>query len=344
MKRLGIAILGSGMVANVHAAALQEIAGADVRGVWGRNRPAAAAFAAKYQMATYSEFADVLADPTVDAVINCLPPGYHAEYGVQVAAAGKHLFVEKPIDISLERAERLVSAFRQRGLTLSVVFQNRFSPAAQKVKAALDAGLLGRLIQGDAYVKWYRSPEYYKANDWRGTHAIEGGGALINQAIHTIDLLQWFMGPVKSVSGHIRTAVHAIETEDLAVAVLEWQNGAVGVIEGATALWPGVKERLEIHGEKGFLTLEGGNITAWKVQGCEENDYLTPQKVSYGETNSPAISYVNHKAQIEDFLAAIGEQRDALVSGEEGTKALAIVLAIYASSRQGKAVAMDCRS
>ena len=344
MKRVGIAILGSGMVANVHASALQESAGADVRGVWGRNQAVASEFAAKYGMAVYPDFAAVLADPTVDAVINCLPPGYHAEYGVKAAAAGKHLFVEKPIDVSLEHAAQLVKAYRERGLTLSVVFQNRFSPAAQKVKAALDAGLLGRIIQGDAYVKWYRSPEYYKANAWRGTHAIEGGGALINQAIHTIDLLQWFMGPVKSICGHVRTAVHAIETEDLGVAVLEWQNGAVGVIEGSTALWPGVKEKIEIHGEKGFFTLEGGNITAWKVQGCEESEYLTPVKVSYGETNSPAISHVNHQAQLEDFIAAIKEKRDALVTGEEGTKALAIVLAIYASSRQGKTIVMDCRS
>jgi predicted dehydrogenase len=339
MKRVGIAIIGNGMVANVHAAALQEVGGADVRGVWGRNQASAAEFAAKYGMSAYPTYEAVLADPGVEAVINCLPPGYHADFGVRAAAAGKHLFVEKPIDVSLEKAAELIKAYRQRGLTLSVVFQNRFTPAAQKIKAALDAGLLGKIIQGDAYVKWYRSPEYYKANAWRGTHAIEGGGALINQSIHTIDLLQWFMGPVKTIVGHVRTSVHSIETEDLGVAVLEWQSGAVGVIEGSTALWPGVREKIEIHGEKGFIALEGGNITSWKVQGCEESDYVDQANVSYGMTNSPAISHVNHKAQLEDFIAAIKENRDALVTGEEGTKALEIVLGIYASSRQGKQIA-----
>jgi len=340
MKRLGIAIVGSGMVANVHAAALQEIASADVRGVWGRNSVAVKAFAEKYGISSYPSYEAVLVDPTVEAIINCLPPGYHSDFGIQAATSGKHLFVEKPIDVSLEKATKLVKAYRDKNLVLSVVFQNRFTPAARKVKAALEKGLLGRIIQGDAYVKWYRPPEYYKANTWRGTHAIEGGGALINQAIHAIDLLQWFMGPVKSIFGHVRTSVHSIETEDLGIAVLEWQSGAVGVIEGSTALWPGVKEKIEIHGEKGFIAIEGGNITAWKVQGCEESEYVESAKISYGATNSPAISHVNHKAQIEDFIAAVREGRDALITGEEGMKALAIVLGIYESSRQGKPVDM----
>lgn len=338
MKRMGIVIIGCGMVAHVHASALKEIDTAEVLGVWGRNPASAADFASKYGFNVYPTYESVLTDPHVDAVINCLPPGYHADFGIKAAAAGKHLLVEKPIDISLENAIQLVKAYRDQGLALAVVFQNRFAPAAQKVKAALDAGLLGRIIQGDAYVKWYRSPEYYRASAWRGTRSIEGGGALINQAIHTIDLLQWFMGPVKSVFGHVRTAVHSIETEDLGVAVLEWQSGAVGVIEGSTALWPGVREKIEIHGENGSIALEGGNITMWKVQGCEESEYVEPVKISYGATNSPAISHVNHKTQIIDFIDAIRENRDPLVTGEEGTKALSIVLGIYASAQQGNSV------
>ena len=336
MKKLGIAIIGSGMVAQVHAAALREIEIVGVRGIWGRNLSTANDLATKYGMTFYPTFESVLADPGIEAVIICLPPGYHAEFGVKAAAAGKHLLVEKPIETNLDKATQLIRAYQNKGLTLSVVFQNRFTPAAQKVKTALDAGLLGRLIQGDAYIKWYRSAEYYKANSWRGTTAIEGGGALINQAIHTIDLLQWFMGPVKSIFGRVQTAVHTIETEDTGLAVLEWQNGALGVIEGSTALWPGVKEKIEIHGEKGFIALEGGNITAWKVQGCEETDYVKPVKISYGQTNSPAISHVNHKAQLIDFISAIRENRDPQVTGEQGAKALAIVLAIYESSRQNQ--------
>lgn len=338
MRRLGIAIIGNGMVAHVHAAALRELETAEVYGVWGRNQTSATEFAVKYGITVYPTYEAVLEDPRVEAVINCLPPGYHADFGIRAAAAGKHLLVEKPIDISLEKAAQLVKAYRDRELVLAVVFQNRFTPAAQKIKKALESGLLGKIIQCDAYVKWYRSPEYYKANAWRGTQSIEGGGALINQAIHTIDLLQWFMGPVKSIFGHVRTAIHSIETEDLGVAVLEWQNGAVGVIEGSTALWPGVKEKIEIHGEKGFITLEGGNITAWKVHDCEEADYIDLAKAVYGATNSPAISHVNHKAQIADFIAAIRENRDPLVTGAEGIKSLAIVLGIYASSSKSTPV------
>lgn len=338
MKPLGIAVIGTGMVANVHVAALKEIAQADIRGVWSRNSDHRVAFASKHSILEFASYEAVLADASVEAVINCLPPGYHTEYGLKAAAAGKHMLVEKPIDVSLEAAKRLIEAYRAQKLTLAVVFQNRFTKAAQKVKAAVDSGLLGRLIQGDAYVKWYRAPSYYQANSWKGTLKIEGGGALMTQAIHTIDLLQWIMGPVHSIAGRVRTAVHTIESEDLAVAAVEWKNGAIGVIEGGTALWPGVKEKIEIHGEKGSITLEGGNITAWKVEGQVEADHVDAVKVSFGETNSPAISFVNHQAQIEDFIRAVREGVEPAVTGEEGLKALAIVLGVYQSAKQDTTV------
>jgi predicted dehydrogenase len=244
------------------------------------------------------------------------------------------------MDIDVAKARRLIAEYRARKLTLAVIFQNRFTPAAQRVKKALDAGLLGRLILGDAYVKWYRSPEYYKSNAWRGTWAVEGGGALINQAIHTIDLLQWFMGGVKSLSGMTRTSIHTIETEDLGVAAVEFTGGALGVIEGTTAVTPGYKERIELHGTKGSLTLKGGLVTGWQVEGCNEEDYLDVQKVSYGETNSPAIADVNHRAQLLDVVTAIREGRDPLVTGEEGIKSLQIVLGIYESARTGRKITL----
>jgi UDP-N-acetyl-2-amino-2-deoxyglucuronate dehydrogenase len=217
-----------------------------------------------------------------------------------------------------------------------VIFQNRFTPAAQKVKKAIDEGLLGRLILGDAYAKWYRSPEYYKSNPWRGTRSIDGGGALMMQAIHTIDLLQWLMGGVKSINGSVRTSVHRIESEDLGVATVEYHNGAIGVIEGA--IRPGFKDRIEIHGEKGSIILEGGNIREWKVEGCNEADYVDEEKVVYGATNSPAISPVNHKAQLQDVINAILGDREPLVNGEEGLKTLQIVLGIYESSEKKRRV------
>lgn len=332
MKQLNVAVIGCGMIANTHLLALQEIAAARVYGVWSRNSESMARFAQKYQVNTYPSYQAVLADPAVDTVLIALPPGVHVEYGLQAAAAGKNIILEKPMDIEVTKCRQLIKECRDRGVKLAVIFQNRYTPAAQTVKAALDQGLLGKIFLADAYVKWYRSPEYYKSSAWRGTWKLEGGGALINQAIHTIDLVQWFMGGAVSVCGNIKTVTHNIETEDLGVALVEYANGAIGVIEGSTAVVPGFKERVEIHGAKGSIILEGGNIREWKVDGCREADYVTPECVSYGDTNSPALSHVNHRAQLEEIVTAFLKGAEPLVNGEEGLKALQIVCGIYESA------------
>jgi UDP-N-acetyl-2-amino-2-deoxyglucuronate dehydrogenase len=330
---LGVAIVGcGGMIGGVHAVALKEIPDARLVGGWSRSAEKTKRFAEQHRNRAYRSYEELLGDPEVHAVSICLPSGHHADFGAKAAAAGKHVIVEKPIDITIPKATTLIEACRKADRKLAVIFQSRYTPAARKVKQALDRGLLGRLILGDAYVKWYRSPEYYKSNAWRGTKAIDGGGALINQAIHTIDLLQWLMGGIQRVSGLVQTSTHAIESEDLGVATVVYRNGAVGVIEGSTAIRPGFKERIEIHGEKGSVSLEGGNVTAWKVDGCNEAEYVDAQKVSYGSTSSPAISYVNHKAQFEEIVVAIQQNREPSVNGEEGIRSLQIVLGIYESS------------
>ncbi|MDU4959578.1 MAG: Gfo/Idh/MocA family oxidoreductase [Sporomusaceae bacterium] len=329
----GVAIIGAGMVAHTHVSALREIAGATICGVYSRSLEGTRAFAGEYGLSVYERFEDVLTDPAVTAVIICLPPGNHAEFCIAAAKAKKHVIVEKPMEITVARSRQMIVACRENGVSLSVIFQNRYTPAACRVKQALEAGALGRLLLADAYIKWYRSPAYYQSRNWRGTLAIEGGGALINQAIHTIDLLQWLAGGVRSVSGLVRTTTHAIEAEDLGVAMVEFVNGALGVIEGSTAILPSYKERIELHGEKGSIILEGGNIREWKVAGMEETDYVAAEKASYGVTDSPAISHVNHQAQLTEILAAIAHGRQPLVSGEEGLKALEIITAIYHSSK-----------
>jgi len=336
MAPVGIAMAGSGMIAGVHLAALKEIPDARIVGAWSLPPEETQRFSAQHQIRGYRSYDELLADPEVQAVIICLPSGHHADYGMRAASAGKHVIAEKPIDVTIAKARALIETCRKNDRRLSVIFQNRFTPAARKLRKALDQGLLGRLILGDAYVKWYRSPAYYTSNAWRGTKAIDGGGALINQAIHTIDLLQWMMGGAKRLCGLVRTSTHTIESEDLGVAVVEFSNGAVGVIEGSTAIQPGFKERIEIHGQKGSVILEGGNITAWKVEGCNEADYVDEQKVSYGSTSSPAISHVNHKAQLEEIVASIQKNVESSINGEEGLKALRIVLGIYESSAKGQ--------
>ena len=336
MAPVGIAMAGSGMIAGVHLAALKEIPDARIVGAWSLPPEETQRFSVQHQIRGYRSYDELLADREVQAVTICLPSGHHADYGMRAASAGKHVIVEKPIDVTIAKARALIETCRKNDRRLSVIFQNRFTPAARKLRKALDQGLLGRLILGDAYVKWYRSPAYYTSNAWRGTKAIDGGGALINQAIHTIDLLQWMMGGAKRLCGLARTSTHTIESEDLGVAVVEFSNGAVGVIEGSTAIQPGFKERIEIHGQKGSVILEGGNITAWKVEGCNEADYVDEQKVSYGSTSSPAISHVNHKAQLEEIVASIQKNTDSSVNGEEGLKSLQIVLGIYESSAKGQ--------
>jgi predicted dehydrogenase len=336
MATIGVAVAGCGMIGGVHVTALKEIPDARAVGAWSRSPERAQQFAAQHQIRGYRSYEELLADRAVDAVIIALPSGYHAEYGIKAAEAGKHVIVEKPIDVTEARARTLIDACRKAGRHLSIVFQNRYSSASQKVRKALDTGVLGKLVLGDAYIKWWRSTQYYASSPWRGTKAIDGGGALINQAIHTIDLLQWFMGGAKRVSGLVRTSTHAIESEDLGIATVEFLSGAVGVIEGTTAVQPGFKERLEIHGRKGSVTLEGGFVTSWKVEGCAEADYVDPQSVAVGGTASPAISHERHRAQLSDIIAAIQAGKPSPVSGEEGLKALKIVLGIYESSASGK--------
>jgi len=341
MATTGVAVVGCGMIGGVHVTALKEVPDARAVGAWSRSPERTQQFAAQHQIRGYKSYQELLADRAVDAVIIALPSGYHAEYGIKAAEAGKHVIVEKPIDVTEAKARSLIEACRKAGRHLSVVFQNRYAPASQKVRKALDAGLLGKLVLGDAYIKWWRSAQYYASSPWRGTKTIDGGGSLINQAIHTIDLLQWFMGGAKRVSGLVRTFTHAIESEDVGIATVEFLGGAVGVIEGTTAVQPGFTERLEIHGQKGSVTLEGGFVTSWKVEGCTEADYVDPQPASVGGTASPVISHERHQAQLTDIIAAIQAGKPSPVSGEEGLKALKIVLGIYESSATGRWVDVD---
>ena len=343
MAATGVAVAGCGMIGGVHATALQAIPGVAVAGAWSRSPERTRQFAEQHGIRGYQSYTELLNDPAVEVVVICLPAGYHMEYGIRAAQAGKHLIVEKPIEVTEAKARRLIEACRQADRQLSVVFQNRYAESALKVKRALESGALGRLVLGDAYVKWWRSPQYYSGTPWRGTKAIDGGGALITQAIHTIDLLQWFMGGVKRLSGLVRTSTHRMESEDIGVATVEFLNGAVGVIEGTTAVQPGFKERLELHGQKGSITLEGGFVTSWKVEGCLEAEFLDRQPVAVGGSASPVISHERHQAQLADILASLRAGRPSPVSGEEGLKALRIVLGIYESSATGRWVDVsDC--
>ena len=335
---IGFGLVGYGLIGKVHAEVIQSITGARLLAVCGRDRNRTGEFAARFETTGYTDYDDFLKHPGMEIVSICSPNGSHAELGIKAARVGKHVLVEKPIEINLARADRLIEACESAGVKLGVIFQSRFLPSARKIKNSIDQGRLGRLMLGDAYVKWYRVPEYYAPGSWHGTLSLDGGGALINQAIHTVDLLRWMMGPVEKVFA-IKAALRypQIEGEDTLVASLRFKNGALGVIEAATSAKPGFMRRLEISGERGTVILDGDKISCWTIDGeTEEAD--TGEQITDGSSNPAAISNEGHRRQIEDMIKAVSENRAPLIDGREGRKSLELVSALYESAMKGEAV------
>jgi len=348
-RTFGFGIIGCGVIAPFHARAIGELPNARLVAVADTVAERAEARGTEFGVDHGSDVDALLARPDVDAVSICVPSGQHAELGVRAAAAGKHVVVEKPIDVTLEAADRLIAACHEHGVGLTVISQHRFGPAVQRLRGLIDGGRLGRLVLGDAIVKWYRSQEYYDSGDWRGTWALDGGGCLMNQGVHYTDLLQWMMGPVDRVFAQTATAVHErIEVEDIAVAVLHFASGAVGVLQASTAVYPGLPERLEVTGTGGTVVIESGRMRACELkdekgetsaygtklrtdQGAEENG---------GAADPAAISHAGHRFQIADLLEAVETGRQPAITGEEARKPLELILAVYRSAREGREVSL----
>ncbi len=342
MSVIGFGIIGCGGISDVHAHAIQSIPEAKLVGFYNRTRPRAERQAKRYGVSWDLDLDRFLNRPGIDAVSVCTPSGTHGDLGILAAQAGKHVMVEKPIEVSLEKGRRLTAVCREAGVRLGVIYQSRFLPAVQRIQAAVQSGRLGKLLLGEAAVKWFRKPDYFRAGPWRATWSLDGGGALINQSIHTIDLLQYLMGPATSVFGFAEKLLHpSIEAEDTAVAVVKFRCGALGVIQGATSLRPGFPRRLELHGDAGSVLLEGDEIGRWDVPGTTGEK---PRQAVVQSPGSDPISasmrseVANHRRQFEDFIAAIRDGRPPLVDGEEGLKALEIVLAVYRSAQEKKRV------
>ena len=247
-NKLRIGIVGCGVIADIQAQAIRKSRNTELVSAFSRSKKNAHSFGEKYKIPRSTDWEQFISDPDMDAVSICTPNGNHLDYGEKAARAGKHVIVEKPIEVTLKRAKRLIDVCKGEGVQLAVIFQSRFMPQIQNLKQQLDNNVIGKLFMGDAYVKWFRSQEYYDSGMWRGTLKLDGGGALINQSIHTIDLLQWFMGDVESIYGQTGTFTHDnIEGEDNAVATLRFKNGAIGVIEGSTSVQPSRSRRIELH-------------------------------------------------------------------------------------------------
>ncbi len=346
----GFGIIGLGLIADFHAKAIQAISGAKgtLVACCSRSAEKAKAFAEKYNCRGYANLKEFLAHPGLDIVSICSPSGAHLDTALAAAEAGKHVIVEKPLEITPERCDRIIAACSRARVSLAGIFQSRFSEVAGLVKSTLEQGRFGRLVLGDAYVKWFRTQQYYDGGLWHGTRALDGGGALINQSIHAIDLLQWFMGPVESVQAFIGTVGHErIEVEDNAVAALRFRNGAFGVIEGSTSVYPGFLKRIEISGTTGSVVLEEETLKSWEfaesAPGDEEirKKYGGGAETGGGAADPAAISFQGHRRQFEEFISALDEGRPPLVDGAEAKKAVEIIQAIYASAKKGKPVQLS---
>jgi predicted dehydrogenase len=346
---LGFAIVGCGMIARFHARALAEVPGACLLALVSRRPENARALAESLGIhcPAYTELAPVLARDDVDVVIVTTPSGAHLEPAVAAAQAGKHVVVEKPLEITLERCDRIIEACDRHHVKLCTIFPSRFGDANQALKAAVAAGRFGRLTLGETTCKWWRPQSYYDEGGWKGTRALDGGGALMNQAIHNVDLLSWMMGPVTHIMGFTATLAHErIEVEDTAVACLRFANGALGIIEATTSVHPGLPKTIAVHGDRGTVVIEQDDVLRWDLTPELPTDHAIKERfaqksgASGGASNPAAISHVGHARQLTDFVRAIETGTAPAVDGREGRKAVEIILGIYRSAATGCAVAL----
>jgi predicted dehydrogenase len=378
-----VGLIGAGNISETHARAAAAIPDVAIAGVYAPTRAHAERLAAQYGAAAHDSLDDLLGQRPLDLVVIGTPSGLHAEHGIAAARRRIHVLIEKPIDVTAARADALIDEAARAGVTLGVIFQDRLKPDAQQVKALVDAGRLGRPILATAQVKWYRTPEYYRDSRWRGTRTLDGGGALMNQGVHSVDLLLWLFGPVRRVFGRVATALHRIEVEDTAVAVLEFANGALGTLEAATSAYPGYSRRLELTGSEGTIVLDGDRLAAVDLRepsgsdvvarrlraegasaslaearadpGRAEAGTLQPSVGSGGSSesgglnaaatasaSSPIVADASaHQRVFEDFIRAIRTQTAPSCDGPGGRQSVALIEAIYASSRTNKAIELE---
>ena len=338
----GFGIVGTGVIAETHAKAIAALPNAHLVAVTDVRPDSLAAFAAAHGCAAEPDLAALVARDDVEVVSVCVPSGLHAEVGIQAAAAGKHLVVEKPIEVTLAAADSLIKAADAFGVALTVISQHRFDPGLVELRRLLDDGALGDLVLGEAKTKWYRTQEYYDSATWRGTVAFDGG-ALLNQGVHYVDLLRWCMGPVAQVTAVSATRTHQMEAEDTALALIRFTSGAVGTIVASTAVYPGFAQQLEITGTNGTVIIEDGDIVRAELRNGDARSAV-PRRAPAAPAAAadPALNGVaSHAAQIADLLTAIEQGRQPWVSALSARDALEIVCAAYDSARDNRPVVLQ---
>ncbi|MCX6635197.1 MAG: Gfo/Idh/MocA family oxidoreductase [Acidobacteria bacterium] len=334
-----VGLIGTGAISYKHAQAYKNI-GYRVTVCTDINQESGRKFAAEWGAEFVPTYEEVCRHPNADYVDLCTFPDFRLEPLRICAETGKHIQVQKPISTNLETAREMVEVARKAGITLGVVSQHRFDDSSIFVAKAIQAGRLGKILQADAYVKWYRSPAYY-SRPIKGSWDVEGGGALINQAVHQVDVLLWLIGPVTEVFGYWQLgALHKIQSEDVVCAMMRYANGATGVIQASTAFWPGYSERIEIHGTKGTAIFTGDKLTAWDVENDQGAPAPVEREVMSGATDPMAISLTPFERQFLDFGEACKTGRKPLITGEDGVRALEFVLSVYRSCREGQKVVL----
>ena len=340
---VGFGLVGTGMAGGFHAKELPFVEGAKLAAVCSRNERTVRRFADEYGVDHWAtDYRALLDNDEVDVICVLTPTGTHRDIVLAASEAGKHVLVEKPLDTTLAKADEMIRVCRDNSTKLGVIFQMRFGSVGAKLKKLVASGALGTIHVADAVDKSSRTAEYYASAAWRGTKELEGGGCLMTQSIHIIDLLQWIVGPVKSVTGRVATKRHAIEVEDTAAALVNFENGAMGVIESTTSVRPALKSRLEIHGENGSVVANAqyDKILLWDVDDYPREDVDPPSPVT--DIDDPwAYPQTRHRVQLQDMADAVRDHREPILTGEDARVSLAIVSAIYESSRTGKEIFLD---
>jgi predicted dehydrogenase len=334
-RHLGIAVVGAGVAARYHARAVAAVEAARLVAVCRSDPGRRAAAEAEFGVPCETDFETLLARDDLDAVCLCTPSGLHAAQAVAAARAGKHVLVEKPMALSTADADAMIAACRDARVCLAVTFQRRTEPVYVTLKDALAGGRLGQVVLGTVSVPYYRPPSYYAGAAWRGSWALDGGGALMNQGIHLVDLLVWLLGDVLEVTGARATLAHPIEAEDALTATLRFAGGALGAVTATTAAAPGFPHRLEVYGTRGGAQIEGESVVRWENERGQSVAAGPPAGAGAG-ASATGIGTTAHARIVADFVAAVRDRRPPLVDGEEGRRALAVVLAIYESARTGR--------
>ena len=342
MKTWNFGIVGAGLIADFHARAIGDIGNARLVGCCDKIRDRAAKLADKYGVQAFGSYEEMLASDEIDVVTIATPSGFHMEPTVAAAGAGKHVICEKPLEITLERIDAMIAAHEESGTRLGGIFPYRFNDGMKPLRDAINSGRFGTITYAGIYVPWWRTDEYYK-DSWHGTWKLDGGGALMNQSIHMVDMLCDVMPPIESLQAFTATLGHRMEAEDAAVAVLRYANGALGVIYGTTASYPGQFRRFEITGTRGTVVQVENSFTVWQFAEERPEDEEVRRRFGQiegggGVADPAAITHENHTRNFKAFIGSLESGEDFWISGPEARKAVEVILAIYRSARDQKPV------